>query len=91
VISFEVRWSLPSLDEMYVKFLSSLLRHCQRIAERHSALHSFVYLNYAADDQDPHATLRQKGKLEELKKVRDEYDERHFLERHLKQPFKLDE
>jgi hypothetical protein len=89
VLSFEVRWSLASLDDMYTSLLDDLLVRCQTIANGSQMLHPFVYLNYAAAYQDPFALLRRSGELEQLRAVRDKYDGRHFLEKHLKQPFTM--
>ena len=80
---------MASLDETYKHLVDDLLSRCQKVASDRQTLHPFVYLNYAAAYQDPFAQLQQNGELEQLKAVRDKYDKQHFLEKHLKQPFKL--
>ena len=89
LLSFEVRWSNAALDKLYIDLLDNLLSRSQVIAKKRQTLHPFVYLNYAAAYQDPFATLHQGGKLEELKSIRDKYDQTHYLQKHLRQPFKM--
>jgi hypothetical protein len=90
VLSFEVRWSDRSKDDPYFALVDGLLLQSQRIAGMHGTQHPFIYLNYAAAYQDPFELLRARGGLADLAAVRDEFDAEGYLQRHLKQPFKID-
>lgn len=85
-----MRWADTGLDTRYVAFLDDLLSHCQRIAKARGTLHPFIYLNYAAAYQDPFELLRSQGKLADLNGIAEELDVGGYLNRHLKQPFKLE-
>ena len=87
VIDIEVRWALPELDILYTDFLDRILEQSEQTAGK--MLHPFRYLNYAAAGQDVWQLLRQQGRLDQVKALRDQYDPTHFLKQRLSQPFSL--
>ncbi|MCJ1313532.1 hypothetical protein MMC25_007211 [Agyrium rufum] len=78
LISVEIKWSSRSQDAYFERSAREIHDAMSEVARAMDMLHPFVYMNYAAEFQDP---LGSYGKVavERLRAVQDRYDHEHLF------------
>lgn len=93
VISLEATWLLPKHDTIIPQHLTALRLILTQIAEKHDTLHPFVYPNYAGEDQDVFAAIKEgrdgERNMERLRSVQALYDSSGYIARRVAGASKL--